>query len=284
MMRRIIFSVMIFAALFAVSCDEKKTGLEDKLVGAINAGKLDDVKLELSEETFRKSAGNYSSHDDFIKARLNKNLDKLNRSPLIWASLTNKSNLENTKKTEESRLEIVKYLLDKGADCNIKDSNGWTPLFWASWSGMDEIAALLVEKCTNVNDATNRKWTPLMAASIKGWDNVVELLLKKGADKNLKNNENHTALDLAKKNAAVFPEYSERYQATIELLENCVKQAKPAEKITEAAKEEEPEPEAREKAEKVMPKPETKEEAAAEKKEEPKKEAAETEPKEIPDP
>jgi len=221
-MRKIIFAVLAIALLFTASCDDKKTGLEDKLVGAINAGKIEDVKIELSEKTFNSNKDKYSSYEAFVEERLNKSLDKLNRSPLVWASFTNKSTLENTKKTEEIRLDIVKYLLEKGADCNIKDINGWTPLFWASWSGMDEIGALLIKKCPTVNDKTDKDWTPLMAASMKGWHNVVELLLKNGADETLKNNEGNTALDLAKHNFKVYPEFSKRLKKTIDLLEKEV--------------------------------------------------------------
>lgn len=221
-MKKIIIALVILIAF--VSCDDKKTGLEDKLVAAINADKIKDVKIELSKETFEKSTENYTNFEAFIDARLNKNIDKLGRTPLVWASMINMSTLERTKESEKIRLEIVKYLLDNGADCNIKDKNGWTPLFWASWSGMDEIAALLIDQCPVVNDATDKQWTPLMAASMKGWNNVVELLLKKGADTELKNNEGHTALDLAKHNFKVYPEFSVRLKKTIDILENGVKE------------------------------------------------------------
>ena len=221
-MRNIIFAVLALALLFTASCDDKKVGLEDKLVGAINAEKIEDVKIELSEETFKKSSGKYASYEAFVEERLNNNMDKLGRTPLVWASMMNMSTLKRTKENEKTRLEIVKYLLEKGADCNIKDKNGWTPLFWASWAGMDKIGTLLIEKCTNVNDKTDKDWTPLMAASMKGWHNVVALLLAKGADKNLKNNEGHTALDLTKHNFKVYPEFSVRLKKTIDLLEKGV--------------------------------------------------------------
>ena len=32
---------------------------------------------------------------------------------------------------DSCKLEIVKFILDKGGDLGVRDSNGWTPLFRA---------------------------------------------------------------------------------------------------------------------------------------------------------
>lgn len=217
-MRKMTFIVLIFALLFTTSCSDKSAGLEDKLVAAINAGNIKDVKIELSKETFKKSAKKDQTYEQYVKERLNNNMDNLKRSPLMWASFTNQSNIKNTKKKESKRLYIVKYLLDNGADCNKKDINGWTALFWASWSGMDEIASLIIDKCSNINDATSKKWTPLMAAALKGNVDVVKLLLKKGADKSLKNSDGKTAFDIATANKVIYFERAEEYNEIIPFL------------------------------------------------------------------
>ena len=56
--------------------------------------------------------------------------------------------------------EIVKALLDKGADVNAKSKDGVTALMWASQDGHTEIVkALLIDKGADVNAKSEKGWT-----------------------------------------------------------------------------------------------------------------------------
>ena len=40
-------------------------------------------------------------------------------------------------------LDVVEYLIGKGADVNAKNSYGWTPLHEAAWQGRKAVTTLL---------------------------------------------------------------------------------------------------------------------------------------------
>lgn len=79
--------------------------------------------------------------------------------------------------------EIAKVLLERGANPNVRDSDGWTPLWAAARFEYAEIANLLIGCDADIHSVcTTREWTPLHA----GCDNpeVVGILLQHGADVN----------------------------------------------------------------------------------------------------
>ena len=47
--------------------------------------------------------------------------------------------------------EVVKALIEAGADVNAKDNDGWTVLSWACTKNNKDIAQLLIENGANVN-------------------------------------------------------------------------------------------------------------------------------------
>jgi ankyrin repeat protein len=78
---------------------------------------------------------------------------------------------------------IVRFLIEKGADVNIKDWKGNTPLHYAAKIGDTIIAKLLLEKGADINAKDNRNCTPLhYVANVE----VARLLIEKGADINAK--------------------------------------------------------------------------------------------------
>jgi len=98
-------------------------------------------------------------------------------------------------KDKEVKLkEVVRLLLDAGADPNIADNTGHTPLII---NARDlEIAQMLIAHGANVNAQAKNGFTPLMNA---GTVELTRLLLEHGADPFVKDNQDKTALDWAKR-------------------------------------------------------------------------------------
>jgi ankyrin repeat protein len=72
-------------------------------------------------------------------------------------------------------------------------------LVWTAGKGNLTIANLLIDAGADVNLADNDGITPLMEAARSGSEAMVQLLLEKGAVKNAKDSHGHTAADIAEK-------------------------------------------------------------------------------------
>ena len=79
-------------------------------------------------------------------------------------------------------LNQVNSLLAKGADPNIRDEYGYTPLILAASEGRSDMVRQLIDKGADVNARTASNWTALLWASSMGYSDVVKLLLERGAD------------------------------------------------------------------------------------------------------
>jgi uncharacterized protein len=91
------------------------------------------------------------------------------------------------------RPDIVKQLLDRGADANLKDNDGDTALHGAAQLSNVEPLRLLLTKGAKPNERNKVGGTPLMWAAVHGNDEAVKELLKAGADPNLKDEDGVTA-------------------------------------------------------------------------------------------
>lgn len=125
---------------------------------------------------------------------------------LLFASLTLDKAFAQTTQTKSLHqatvsgdIERVKELLTKGADINLKNRQGWTPLHAAVWNQKQEIAKLLIEKGADVNIRDRTSRTALQFAADTGQKEIVELLLAKKADVNTVSARAENALTLAKK-------------------------------------------------------------------------------------
>ncbi|MDR1959093.1 MAG: ankyrin repeat domain-containing protein, partial [Planctomycetaceae bacterium] len=99
----------------------------------------------------------------------------------------------------EGRLDTVKYLIDHGADVNVKYNNdGWTPLTFAANKGHLDVVKYLIDHGADVNVKFEEGNTPLIFAAVRGHLDTVKYLIDHRADVNAKNNYGNTPLDYAK--------------------------------------------------------------------------------------
>jgi ankyrin repeat protein len=78
--------------------------------------------------------------------------------------------------------DMVLMLLMRGADVNILDSKGYTPLLVAIEFGHDKLATSLLERGANINIGNEVLCLPLHVAALSGCKNMVIPLLEWGAD------------------------------------------------------------------------------------------------------
>ncbi len=95
--------------------------------------------------------------------------------------------------------DIVRFLLEKGADPNTHSQNGYNvyPLHAAVGSGFDGIAKMLIEAGAEVNVLQTSRTSPLHLAAQTGNIDLIILLLENGASVSIKNEMGKTASDLA---------------------------------------------------------------------------------------
>jgi len=100
--------------------------------------------------------------------------------------------------SDEKHLEVVKALLEK-ADPNIQNEDGWTALMLASeWGNLEIVRELLKKKYGVKLDITNKKGqTALMLLSADGYYEVVKYFLERGADPNIQDENGMSAIKLA---------------------------------------------------------------------------------------
>lgn len=106
--------------------------------------------------------------------------------------------------TINGHLDIINALIDNGADVNLLDYLRGSPLRWAalrpSWdpSGMNtEIVKILIKKGANINAQDNTGSTPLHQAAFSGDINIANILISNGARLDLRTTGGSTANDIA---------------------------------------------------------------------------------------
>ncbi|CDW57235.1 tankyrase 1 [Trichuris trichiura] len=147
--------------------------IERQMLEAAKAGDLQSVKriLKLSTDC-----------DSILNCR---DVEGRNSTPLHFAAGYN-------------RLEVVKYLVESGANLHARDKGGLEPLHNACSYGHYEVTELLIQNGADVNACDLWKFTPLHEAAANGKFDICKLLLSHGADRSLVNRDGETALDLVK--------------------------------------------------------------------------------------
>jgi len=99
--------------------------------------------------------------------------------------------------TTEGHLKTAEYLIQNGADINVKDSAGNTPLILSADLNKIRLAALLLSKGADVNARNQQGSSALIVTSSKGYRELICPLIRRGSDKDAVDNQGKTALKYA---------------------------------------------------------------------------------------
>ena len=125
-----------------------------------------------------------------IKRLLSSNMVNVNHYYVDQSPALNKA-------VEHGHKEVVQEFLDAGAEINMADWRGRTPLYWAAMLGRKDIVQLLLDREAQTNIADADGWAPLHKSAWKGDKQVVQVLLEAGAELESTNQKGETPLYLA---------------------------------------------------------------------------------------
>lgn len=120
---------------------------------------------------------------------------KLGVTPNLWRGGDEKTPLILA--SQHGYENIVKMLLDAGADVNEKDIDDRTALILTSRPGNENIVKMLLAAGADVNAENKNKSSALLEAVGFRSENIIQELIISGADINAQNYDGNTALMLA---------------------------------------------------------------------------------------
>jgi ankyrin repeat protein len=88
----------------------------------------------------------------------------------------------------------ARQLLQRGADVNVRDEEGRTPLFSAVLGGSVGLLGLLLESGVDVNARDNEGWTALHFAAQEYEVEITRILIARGADVNAQDQDGASVL------------------------------------------------------------------------------------------
>ncbi|MEI6674975.1 MAG: ankyrin repeat domain-containing protein [Verrucomicrobiota bacterium] len=206
----VVSTMLAIGVYTAVAMLKGKVKKDDPIVTAILQANAKEV------ESLVKQAGDVTNETD-----------DLGRTALMRAAFANYSDTRSEpgnearnllSDTDDKRAGIVALLLSHGAKPDSRDNDGWSALMWASWSGLNKVAAKLLE-CGASQQFTDRQGnTALIIAAQRGNPEIVRKLLAKGADQALTNKSGRTAREAATAGMAQYPEKRAAYTEVLAAL------------------------------------------------------------------
>ncbi len=163
-----------------ITGDEQK---DLKTISQLNINQVKELLKEYNKDKYGLVLADYPTRDQQYKNEM-----------FLWVvRYVNKI-------TKENQVEIIEYLIEKGADIYSKSKyGGWTALILASQNGHKDIIQFLLSDAggADINAQNNYGYTALIVASRYGHKDIVKLLLQGGANINAKDNIGYTALKWA---------------------------------------------------------------------------------------
>ena len=163
----------------------------NKAIICEKVGRIRDA-LKAYEEFIKHSTQQRGVHIKHAQERI-RELQRLDSR----AAMANDSNSQLIEAVKAGEVQDVWSLLEKDANCNAKDTAGFTALMYASDKGNAVVVRFLLEKGANVNAQAGPNLTALAFAAIKGHAEVVRELCSKGANANSKDNKGASVLTAA---------------------------------------------------------------------------------------
>jgi ankyrin repeat protein len=158
--------------------------LHNLTIISLNTDKLSTVQINKTEDT-NKNEDAENASEELVEAAQQEDLIALMCACWVNAQNTNSD-------------EIVKLLLNKGADVNISDNQGDTALILAASFGDENMVKFLLSKGADINAKLNDGTTALILATMNVAVENIKLLLASGVDINAKTSNGVTALSYAK--------------------------------------------------------------------------------------
>jgi len=102
-------------------------------------------------------------------------------------SNSNNLNQQLLQATQREDKEAVLRLLQEGADINVRDAQGRTPVMIATYQHNTDMVRTLLQAGADVDIRDNNKENPLLHAGAQGWLDILRLAIEAHADTRLTN-------------------------------------------------------------------------------------------------
>jgi ankyrin repeat protein len=100
---------------------------------------------------------------------------------------TNILNEQLLQATQRGDKEAALKLLPEGANINVRDAQGRTPVMIATYQHNTGMVRALIQEGADINIRDNNKENPLLHASAQGWLDILKLAIEAHADTRLTN-------------------------------------------------------------------------------------------------
>ena len=119
----------------------------------------------------------------------------------------------------DGNVDAVRSWVASGADINVVNERGITPLMWASGYHRAECVAEMLRLGADARRVNNNRMTALHSVALRGSDGgggaeVVRLLVAAGCDAAVRNNDGRTAVEYARHNFG--DEWGRKFEGWVE--------------------------------------------------------------------
>ena len=105
--------------------------------------------------------------------------------------------IEEIKKEDKANLNLVRDLIQLGADLDCQREYGYSALHWCAFKNRPEIARILIDAGADVNVQDREGWTALHWCANYNRMEIANMLLDSGADKTIQDDGGKLPYELA---------------------------------------------------------------------------------------